>query len=897
MLSPFKFLDPFQQKDAKEFFGREDEIALLYDFVNKNRLVIVYGTSGTGKTSLVQCGLSSRFDSTDWFPLFVRRGQNINDSLRDALLKKEPAVSSSASIPEIVERLNSRYLRPVYLIFDQLEELLILGKLEEQKAFIAAVKELLQDTDLDCHILFTLREEFLARLYDFEKEIPTLFDRRLRVEPMSQGKLREVIQSSINQFNINLEDPERNVEQIITSLSAGKSAISLPYLQVYLDMLWREDYRRTYPQADLEELETILAAKQYPELEFTSAEIEVFGKIEDVLARFLNQQMILIQKEVLIQAGENRDVVKQVLDCFVTEEGTKQPVPYIAQREEVYLDPRAPEGLKNLPVPLLTQVLRFLEKSRILRFTEDSIELAHDTLAALIDQQRSDAQRRLNELHNRLKNNYREYLDNKEFLTRRQLMVLEEYLPLLQPKLDQPILDFIKSSYADVEAREYDELKKAKAQEAKEKQLRENAETALAQLEQTLFVIRERNLETFREFAALGTRLVYTLDHAEALQKLITAAGIEADAKAKREALMKPLCELLFFFAEGGRRPERVREVAEWLLRLGQAEKLSGILDRCIREEWSSRVRFTPLLAALPDYQYLKDRYYPVMVDIPIGSNGVFEMGSSPTEWGHKPNEVIHKVKLLGYRMAIVPVTFYQFALFSEATGRRLSSSRSPYWGRFGDHPLVNVNWYEAAEYANWLNEQMNLPPCYEIKKERGSDPNNESQLDYLKWKVTWKPDTCGYRLPTEAEWELAARGGVGAPRHIFAGGNDLSKLGWYWENSGDELLLGDWDENRIHDNNGRTHSVAMKNANGIGLYDMSGNVFEWCWDWYDAEYYEEYAKQVAVNPIGPGRGSTRVLRGGSWYNFSGFCRSVRRLSGHPDNRNDDVGFRLVFAP
>jgi len=454
MQSPFKFLDPFRQEDAREFFGREEETSQLYDFVNKNRLVMVYGTSGTGKTSLVQCGLSSRFDSTDWFPLFIRRGHDINDSLRDGLLKNEVSISPSVSIPKIVARLNSRYLRPVYLIFDQLEEVLILGNEEEQKVFIATVKELLQDTDLDCHILFILREEFIARLYDFEKEVPTLFDRRLRVEPMSDGKLREVIKRSTRQFNIHLEDPERNADQIIASLSAGKSGISLPYLQVYLDMLWREDFQRTYPQADQDELEAALNKKQYPELEFTSAEIEVFGKIEDVLARFLSQQTDLIQERVDMAEWETMDVVKQILDCFVTEKGTKQPVPYTTEQVELHLDHRAPQYLSNLPVPLLTRVLRLLEKSRILRFNEDSIELAHDSLAALIDQQRSDSQRRLNELHNRLKNNYREYLDSKEFLTRKQLAILEEYLPQLKPKLDQSVLDFIAASYADVARRQ-----------------------------------------------------------------------------------------------------------------------------------------------------------------------------------------------------------------------------------------------------------------------------------------------------------------------------------------------------------------------------------------------------------------------------------------------------------
>lgn len=888
MRSPFKFLDSFRQEDVREFFGRDEETRLLYDFVNKNRLIIVYGTSGTGKTSLVQCGLSSRFDSTDWLPLFIRRGYTINESLREELFNYES--STDKSIPDIIGRINSKYLRPVYLIFDQLEELLILGDEQEQTEFITTIKQLLQDPDLDCHVLFILREEFLARLYPFEKEIPSLFDRRLRVEPMSRGKLQEVILRSTKQFNISLEDPDKNTEQIIARLSAGKSGISLPYLQVYLDMLWREDYERTYPDVDESALETALAKKQYPKLEFTTAEIEGFGQIEDVLARFLTQQTMRIQEQLNPECGDNPDLVKLVLDCFVTEEGTKYPIPYTVEQEVIYLGVHTPEFLRSLPEIFVTKVLRQLEQSRILRFTEDTIELAHDALAALIDQQRSDTQRRVNDIYNRLKNNYREYQESNEYLNRKQLTVLEEYLPQLTSRLDERLLDFIAASYREAEAKEQAELNQAKAQEAKEKQLREYAETALARLEQSLAVIQERNVVTFREFAELGTRLVYTLDHVDALQKLGTAAGIEVAENIRCEALTPPLSELLFFFTEGGRRFELAREAAVLLLRLGQSALLSELLHRCIQEQWSSRVQFEPLLAALPDYIVFKSRYYPTMRDVPMGKDGIFEMGSYPGEWGHRSDETLHKVQLKPYQMAETPVTFYQFALFSESVGLRMSS-RTPYWGRYGNHPMVNVTWYEATEYANWLNGQLGIQSCYDIYKKNGSDPNNEAKYDFLKWKVWWKSSAWGYRLPTEAEWELAARGGVGTTRYLFSGGNTLDELGWYSENSGDIPLSGDWDENLIYDNNARTHPVGEKKNYGIGLYDMSGNVFEWCWDWYDDKYYKNCP---LVNPLGADAGSSRILRGGSWYYDAHYSRVAKRFNHTPDNRSSSIGFRLA---
>ncbi len=212
---------------------------------------------------------------------------------------------------------------------------------------------------------------------------------------------------------------------------------------------------------------------------------------------------------------------------------------------------------------------------------------------------------------------------------------------------------------------------------------------------------------------------------------------------------------------------------------------------------------------------------------------------------------------------------------------------------------MVSVSWYEAIEYANWLNAQQGLRQVYTLQKEKNSDPDNRVRLDYLKWKVDWDTTAKGFRLPTEAEWELAARGGVGAPRTLFAGSDTLDAVGWYWENSGDKPLSGDWDLNRIYNNNGRTHIVKEKRDNGIGLYDLSGNVYEWCWDWYDAGYYEECLQNgVILNPAGAKSSADgRVIRGGSWIINAENCRVAFRYRYFPGYRDNSVGFRLVFVP
>jgi formylglycine-generating enzyme required for sulfatase activity len=132
-----------------------------------------------------------------------------------------------------------------------------------------------------------------------------------------------------------------------------------------------------------------------------------------------------------------------------------------------------------------------------------------------------------------------------------------------------------------------------------------------------------------------------------------------------------------------------------------------------------------------------------------------------------------------------------------------------------------------------------------------------------------------GFRLPTEAEWEFACR--AGSPSEYYWGNdtNDIGNNCWYVKNS-----------------KGSTHKVGLKKPNSLGLFDMSGNVWEWCNDWY-----EEYRSEDTINPIGPETGSYRVLRGGSWYDDARDGRCAYRYWNGPDSRYDNVGFRVVFVP
>jgi formylglycine-generating enzyme required for sulfatase activity len=177
---------------------------------------------------------------------------------------------------------------------------------------------------------------------------------------------------------------------------------------------------------------------------------------------------------------------------------------------------------------------------------------------------------------------------------------------------------------------------------------------------------------------------------------------------------------------------------------------------------------------------------------------------------------------------------------------------------------VVNVSWYDAVLYCNWRSARAGLQPAY-----TSQDSVGRTQDD--GWEVQFDSLSNGFRLPKEAEWEYAARAGQNTR---YAGSEDLTEVGWYSENSGS-----------------RTHPVAQKKPNGLGLYDMSGNVLEWCYD-SDGRYPEGPVKDYQ----GPLSGSDRTHRGGSWHDGAGYARVVSRDLSNPFSRYDIDGFRLARA-
>ena len=266
----------------------------------------------------------------------------------------------------------------------------------------------------------------------------------------------------------------------------------------------------------------------------------------------------------------------------------------------------------------------------------------------------------------------------------------------------------------------------------------------------------------------------------------------------------------------------------------------TGLLVSCGKEEKPIEPDYT----AGADYTVTT---FGLNMDMVYVEGGSFEMGATAEQWrdADSDEEPVRTVTLDSYHIGKYEVTQGQWEAVmgtSLQEQRALSDNDYGIAGEGADYPMYYVSWKDAQEF------------CKRLSKKTGKK----------------------YVLPTEAQWEYAARGGEKSKGYKYSGSDDIAAVAWYGGNSGDQ-----------------THRVGTKKANELGIYDMSGNVWEWCSDWYGT-----YDESDTDNPQGPVNGSIRVHRGGSWNHYIAIrCRVAYRNSDGPESSGFDLGFRVACLP
>ena len=447
-ISPFRLLRPYRKEDIRYYFGREKETRQLYDALMRSKFLMVYGASGTGKTSLIQCGLQSMYSPRDWMPILVRRSTDflapIHDQLYSRYLERfeehrrqqaewypdEPAPEPETfdNLRDLIKALFHLSYVPIYLILDQFEEIFTLGSQKEQDEFFTALQELrLFSEDLFCKIIIVTREEYIAHFYRYEQQLPFLFEHRFRVEKMRPEQLLQVINGTLTTDYP--EHPEFKVEpgadeRIRSNLTDERGDVDLTTLQVYLDRLYQEDRERAKKRGH------ILIDKPLVEN----------NQLADVMADFLSRQVARVSGKVFREYPELRDkganLPLQILFQMVTAQGTKQN----RSAEEIYREMQLGKAAPTLPFiqacldEFAGPESRILNRLRFAKTEAERYEIMHDRLAERIFSQFNAEEVRRREAVTTIRNKLKRFKEalpkdkKQEFLSIGEIELVDQSL-------------------------------------------------------------------------------------------------------------------------------------------------------------------------------------------------------------------------------------------------------------------------------------------------------------------------------------------------------------------------------------------------------------------------------------------------------------------------------------
>lgn len=837
---------PFERTEQALFFGRENDIRDLCDLIRVETLVVLFGKSGYGKSSLINAGVLPRLAAVSGsengstpalLPVVVRLGDYVpgnSASPIESLCQKIEGTLRPSPEMDFVGHLglpNSLWLTlkrcqisassegetahgsPVekaafLLVFDQFEEFfsypldqqldfrtqlaeVVYGEMpenaREQARTLPREQRRMLVSPTQVRSLFSIRSDRLSELDRLRDRLPDILHKRYELKALSREQAREAIVL-----------PARLASQ---PGGDGFQFYSPPF-----------EYGDDALEKILNDLSASSAQGQAGveafQLQILCDNIEgkvVDGKIPDrdgnglpdVTATDLpdfSEVYGAYYERRLAMLPENLQPAARLL----IEDGLVRLDPATGEGRRLSMDAEA--LLDNFSkVGATRELLKELENTFLLRRERNTLgghnyELSHDTLLAPV----------LRAKRLRMQDDERRAVNKRR---RRAVTLLVWGAALLLAGLGTAVWAI------------------GLYQNAAQKQV--EAEQAYQKLEKTATQVVDA-------FTREANDWVRKLGYAKAAAKLKKAA----DLGQITDEYKKTVLEVAFFYNESGKTAEAVNLLDS-----------CGLLQQNMQSTNSPDVIREYIKSHDPAWNdSLRHRYFPSMQPVP-GGHFVFN-DRLPTT-------------VTAFRLAQTEATFWQMKLFDAAKGR---GRQMPVWGFSGDNPAVYVTWFDAIEYANWLSQKQGLQSVYSIEP---SSPDTVVRVNRA---------ANGYRLPTEREWEYAAKGGPQQKDLLYSGSGRLDDVAWWGSNS-----------DEVHGVK-RSNTVATKQANPLDLYDMTGNAWEWCWDWYGA-----LPSGSSANDHGPDAGQERVLRGGSWFLANeSYFRNTYRFRYPPKQGINVVGLRLA---
>jgi len=838
---------PYERTEEALFFGRENDIRDLCDLIRVEKLVVLFGKSGYGKSSLINAGVLPRLAISGesaipaYLPVVVRFGEylpgsslspvemlctkivetvhpapqmdfigklGLPESLWLTLKRCQNSETSSTADDESAE---VRPEGPRFLfVFDQFEEFFSYP-LDQQLDFRSQLADVLYDempeeardaarslerdqrrmlvSTIATHSLFAIRSDRLSELDRMRDHLPAILHKRYELKALSREQARDAI---VLPARLAQPPAATNLQFGSPPFEYGDDALE----KILNDLSASSAQGQTGVEAFqlqilCDTIEGMVLAGKIPDRDgnglpdVTAADLPDFS---EVYGAYYERRLGMLPENLRAAA---RFVIEDGLVRLdpVTGEGRR-----LSMDSEALLDRFSDIGANK---PLLKE----LENTFLLRRERNSLggfnyEISHDTLLAPV----------LRAKRQRMEAEERKAVNKRR---RRAVTLLIWGIGLLLSGLGVAVWAF--GLYQDAQREQ------------------EKADHALQKLEKTA-------IQVVDAFTREANNLIYKLEYDKAMAKLKKAAELEQPT----EDFKKSVLEVAFFYNEAGKTLEAMHLLDTCgLLNAGTlTDKTEASVRRFIQEynpNWNDSLRI---------------RYFPVLAPVP---GGEFRFNDRVT------------TTVSTFRMAQTEVTFWQIKLFDLATGR---TRQMPVWGFAADNPSVYVTWFEAVQYANWLSRKQGLQPVYTFVR----DSLSSDTLVLADWNAA------GYRLPTEVEWEFAAKEGASGSKYTYSGSNNPDEVAW-WGNNSDQ-------QHGVK----RTNTVAAKKVNNLGLYDMTGNVWEWCWDWYGS-----FPERAGPDYRGPDSGQERVLRGGSWFLPKEFYfNSNYRFRYKPSGGINVIGFRVA---